>query len=404
MRSASRALEVARLQLEEVESGRITPPAPSVIPMADYYYQSEIDYEEAMQSRRELEETCSRLESITTEQMSKSQRDRMQQQLERQSASASKPSAEDSASFTAARRTSKREGSIRLSPKKSLLLSPRNTRKQSQVDGGSTSQSFTGSRSSSPTSQRKSLVLCAVEGGESLSDALTKLDRIKAVLASTKINPVVNPYKNVDAAEAEKRRMLRPHTVTLLESSSTSCTIPTELDRCLKEAQEVLRVERNKAEEQRAREEAQQEDARKAYRQGIDEWRGLESAQLELVYRHAVERANNESEYWSIQNHRERHILEKVSDIHQKAKSQEALKLRERESLAQLSKISEARVAMECFEQEEECNRRALMAAERTIFEESIRTPLHLAEASVAFEQRRVGYFSSPLAIAHSLQ
>ena len=404
MRSASRALEVARLQLEEVESGRITPPAPSVIPMADYYYQSEIDYEEAMQSRRELEETCSRLESITTEQMSKSQRDRMQQQLERQSASASKPSAEDSASFTAARRTSKREGSIMLSPKKSLLLSPRNTRKQSQVDGGSTSQSFTGSRSSSPTSQRKSLVLCAVEGGESLSDALTKLDRIKAVLASTKINPVVNPYKNVDAAEAEKRRMLRPHTVTLLESSSTSCTIPTELDRCLKEAQEVLRVERNKAEEQRAREEAQQEDARKAYRQGIDEWRGLESAQLELVYRHAVERANNESEYWSIQNHRERHILEKVSDIHQKAKSQEALKLRERESLAQLSKISEARVAMECFEQEEECNRRALMAAERTIFEESIRTPLHLAEASVAFEQRRVGYFSSPLAIAHSLQ
>ena len=404
MRSASRALEVARLQLEEVESGRITPPAPSVIPMADYYYQSEIDYEEAMQSRRELEETCSRLESITTEQMSKSQRDRMQQQLERQSASASKPSAEDSASFTAARRTSKREGSIMLSPKKSLLLSPRNTRKQSQVDGGSTSQSFTGSRSSSPTSQRKSLVLCAVEGGESLSDALTKLDRIKAVLASTKINPVVNPYKNVDAAEAEKRRMLRPHTVTLLESSSTSCTIPTELDRCLKEAQEVLRVERNKAEEQRAREEAQQEDARKAYRQGIDEWRGLESAQLELVYRHAVERANNESEYWSIQNHRERHILEKVSDIHQKAKSQEALKLRERESLAQLSKISEARVAMECFEQEEECNRRALMAAERTIFEESIRTPMHLAEASVAFEQRRVGYFSSPLAIAHSLQ
>ncbi len=84
MRSASvwlqSALADARLQLEEAESGRISPPAPSTIPMADYYRQSELDYAEAMVTRRQLEATCKRLEVITADKLSKLQQQRVQQQ------------------------------------------------------------------------------------------------------------------------------------------------------------------------------------------------------------------------------------------------------------------------------------------------------------------------------------
>jgi hypothetical protein len=373
MRSASRALEETHLKLEEAESGRITPPAPRTISMAEYYRQSELDYAEAMVARRELEETCKRLEAITSEKMSKSHQ---RQQL-----------ADGSGDAGSAPRPKPLAG-----PKKSVLLSPRSMKRQQSHAAASDDALATG-----PALAQSSRAQAAVgsgfdpsDGVESLSDALLKIDRIRAVLAATRMTAPVNPYSNsAELEEAEKRNKLRPHTVALLGPLSfEDAAQPTEFDRTLREAQELLRVQHAKASEAAAEQQKIQEAQRSAYRRDLEEWRSLEEDQLALVHRHGVERCYSESEYWTIQNQRNKNIMDKVNEIHRKANMDEAAKLHARESLAKLSRLSEQRVAVECLVQQELCIRKCMEAAERAIFEESVRIPQSLLKASTELLER----------------
>jgi hypothetical protein len=295
--------------------------------MSEYYRQSEIEHAEALQARRKLEEACRSLEALTAEKRASAAAKQQQQQQK------------------AANRIDA-EGAQGL-----------------------------GRSSSSQT----------------LSEMVNKLDEIRATLAATRIAPMNNPYSKAAEEEAAANwDRLRPHTLALLAPQSFEGGMePVKLDCVLLDAHTTLQSEKEKAAAREAEREASHQQQQAEYRNSIKEWRFRENDQLSFVHRRGVERAYAEKEYWTVQNQRNKHIMDKVSEITRKAKEEEAARLHARESLALLAAQSAHRVAMDCLADQEMCVRKAIESAERSVFDEVVCMPHKLMVSSNQFAARR---------------
>ena len=200
----------------------------------------------------------------------------------------------------------------------------------------------------------------------------------------------VNPYSNTaEAAEAEKCNMLRPHTWALLDPLSfEDASRPTDYDYELHAFQAVVKAQQGEARAADAARAQILQTQQQWYQHGLEAWRSHETEQLAIVDRHAVDRTYSENEYWTVQNQRNKQMMDKIHAIHRKAQQHEAAKLRERQSLALLSAQSAHRVAIECLTQQEACIRKALATAEHGLFEEGIRLPWTLLGASFLLSQQ----------------
>lgn len=390
MRRVQDLLARVQEQLAEAESGRVTPPAPSTIPMQEYYRVAQEEHDELMALQQEREERLQRAVGADAAASKKAGpppmagglHGRLSTSLDRSGGGGG--GGEQGSGLTS--RSGERLHSASVSSRSHPLLQQSVNSTTSNLQKGGTAGGLASSLNPGSQQQQRHhhvlhiplVVSRSVPSSPSLSpsaaaqqnttDAASRRAHLVAVLAAqrTPLRPMQNPYRDAAIREAKSQQQLRPSTLALLQPTANLLE-PRRSSSVLEAAKEILSQSQADAAFQFEQRHMAREAERLQEREQLYTWRKEEPDQLQWhanTLRSERLAARDRSDD---ANRPQRGIMIKVRLLQERGQLLLQKKEDERRRVLEVATESAMRVGRACLEDMESACRQQTEAAWYTV-------------------------------------